>query len=195
MAPESDKDYEAARSYLKERFAAWARASGIELDGDAGEALIHYKWGYLDGNLSCWRRSDLDQIYLELHPAKVIVEPDELDDVLAEGRAFMAFLDAEDLLDEASDPAEVLIDHLRRIEGRFRRYMADPARYGFGKRLWSAAAAAGVSLDDEKAVNSFMEEFNSRSSQERQAVLGPKLKGRFTPPGTGPKAPPKKRRR
>ncbi|MBO0730670.1 MAG: hypothetical protein J2P57_15545 [Acidimicrobiaceae bacterium] len=52
-----------------------------------------------------WRCVDLDEVYLELYSAKVIVEPDEVDD----------------------------------FEGKFRANMAEPARYSFGKRLWSEA--------------------------------------------------------
>lgn len=196
LAPESEEGYEAARSYLKERFAAWGRTNGAGLDDNAGEAIIHYKWGYLDGDLGCWRRSDLDEIYLRLHPAKVVVEPDELDEVIEEAKAFMAFLDAEGLLEEASDPAEVLIAHLDSIAGRFRRYMADPSRYSFGKRFFTSAITAGVDPGDKGAVDAFMEEFNSRPRADREAVLGPRPKtttGRFTPPGTGP--PRRKRRR
>jgi hypothetical protein len=56
--------------------------SGVEPHGDNGEAPIHYKWAYVDGHLTRWRRRDLDEVYLELHPAKVMVEDDDFDGVL-----------------------------------------------------------------------------------------------------------------
>jgi hypothetical protein len=114
--------------------------------------------------------------------------------VLEEAKAFVSFLAETGLLDPVSDDPEMLLDHLDRIEARFRRNMADTSRYSFGKRFWLAAAAEGVQPDDEKAVRSFMEAFNARPLAEREAVLGrtPQVKpdrgtGRFTPPGTRPR--------
>jgi len=193
--PQGDDDYESASAELKERFATWAADKGVAVEPDAPEGLLHYKWGYIDGHLTRWTRRDLSEIYLELYPAKVIAGPDELDEVLAEARAFVTFLSETALLDEASEPAEVLVEHLGRIEGQFRANMADPSRYSFGKRLWTEAAAEGVRPDDRDAVEAFIARFNARPRAERDAILGEGLKsgnrraatGRFTLPGTKPR--------
>ena len=50
-----------------------------------------------DGHLTCWTGSDLEGIYLELYPAKVMVEP-ELDAVFDEARMFQSFLSETGLL-------------------------------------------------------------------------------------------------
>ena len=76
-------------------------------------------------------------VYLELHPAKVIVEEDELGSVLPEAKAFVAFLAETGPLDPERDDPEVLIDHVERIEGCFRRNMADTSRYSFGSQSGS----------------------------------------------------------
>lgn len=201
--PASDEEYEAANAELKRRFAVWATRGDVVFDPDAPEGLLHYKWGYVDGHLTRWTRGDLDEIYLELYPAKVMAELDELDEILAEARTFVTFLSETELLDKESEPAEVLLDHLSRIEGRFRANMADRSRYSFGKRLWSEAAAEGVRLDDPGAVEAFMARFNARPRAERDAILGEGVKpgsrraptGRFTPPGTPPRPNSGKRRK
>lgn len=201
--PESDDGYEAARTELKRRFAVWATRGDDVFDAEAPEGLLHYKWGYVDGHLTRWTRRDLDEIYLELYPAKVMAELEEFDEILAEARMFITFLSETALLDEHSEPAEVLLDHLSRIEGRFRANMADRSRYSFGKRLWSEAAAEGVRLDDPGAVEAFMARFNARPRAERDAILGEGVKpgsrqaptGRFTPPGTPPRPSSGKRRK
>ena len=170
------------------------RTVGVAIDHDVPEGLLHYKWAYVDGHLTRWTRRDLSEIYLELYPAKVMADPDELDEVLAEARAFLTFLSATGLLEEESESAEVLIDHLDQIAGRFRANMADQSRYSFGKRLWTEAAAEGVRPDDPAAVEAFMARFNARPRAERDAILGDGVKpgsrraqtGRFTPPGTPP---------
>jgi hypothetical protein len=101
--PESEEDYEVARSELKKRFDQWLEVVGIESRGDDGEAPFHYKWAYVDGHLTRWRRRDLDEVYLELHPAKVMVEDDDLDRVLEEAKAFISFLDETGLLDPTAN--------------------------------------------------------------------------------------------
>jgi hypothetical protein len=202
-APESEEDYEASRVYLKNRFATWGAEHHVELGSDAGEAPIHYKYHYLDGHLTRWSCADLDQVYLELHPAKVIVDPDEIDRVLDEAKSFLAFLNDVGLLDPASDDPGGLADHVDAMAPRFRTYMADVSRFSPGKRLWSAAIAEGVQLDDEAAVQSFMTSFNARSRGERELVFGHLLptpssrrpSGRATPPGTRPRQSPGKPRR
>jgi hypothetical protein len=199
--PDGEEDYEVARSELKKRFAQWLEVVGIESQGDDGEAPIHYKWAYVDGHLTRWTRLDLDQIYLELHPAKVMVDNDELDGVLEEAKNFIGFLDETGLLDPDSESADVLVDHLEAIAEQFRLNMADASRYSFGKRLWTTAQAEGVRMDDQASLNAFIADFNTRPISERDAILGPGLPprpaatGRFTPPGTRPKVPSAKRRK
>jgi hypothetical protein len=145
-SPESEEDYEAASSELKKRFAQWLGVVGLESHGDDGEAPIHYKWAYVDGHLTRWTRRDLDEVYLELHPAKVMVEDDDLDEVLEEAKNFIGFLDETGLLDPDSESADVLVDHLETIEEQFRHNMADACAIasasGCGPRLWPRASAS-----------------------------------------------------
>jgi len=190
--PEDEVDYEAAKAELNRRFVAWADDKGLEVERDGTEGLLHYKWAYVDQHLTRWRRHDLYEIYLELYPAKVMAEADELDEVLAETKTFITFLAETGLLDEESESPEMLCDFLDEIGPEFGVHMADLSRYSFGKRLWTEAACEGVSPDDPAAVEAFMERFNSRPQAERDAILGPGLmsagrraaSGRFTPPGT-----------
>lgn len=151
--------------------------------------------------LTRWRKADLSAVYLELYPAKMIVEGDELEELLEEGRAFVTFLEETELLEEESEPADVLLGHLARIEPRFRANMADPKRFSFGKRLWTSARAEGIALDDREAMEASIARLNARPRAEREAVMGPSLVarqpvgGRFTPPGTPPRPPMAKRRK
>jgi hypothetical protein len=200
--PTTEAAYEAARQHLRGEFARWAEDHGSDLGPDSFEELIHYKWGYLDGHLTRWSRADLDAVLLELFPAKVIVDDDDLDDVVPETAAFIGFLADTGLLDPASEDPDVLCAHLDQVPGRFRGRMADASRYSPGKRFWLAAAAAGVTPDDEGAVSAFIEQLNAQPLAERDAVLGRRARstpwsgtGRFTPPGTQPRAKPENRRR
>ena len=200
---EDEGEYEAANAELKRRFAAWADGKGLEVERDGAEGLLHYKWGYVDGHLTRWRRRDLYEIYLELYPAKVMAEADELDGILAETKTFLSFLAETDLLDEESESLEVLCDFLDEIAPEFREHMADSSRYSFGKRLWTEAAIEGVSPDDPPAVEAFMGRFNpdlgpSGTPSLARASCPPGRRaasGRFTPPGTPSRSSGKRRKR
>ena len=110
--PDDEDDYEVARAELKKRFATWR---GTEGDDSDAELPIHHKWTYGSGHLTRWTRRDLDEIYLEIYPAKVIVAEDELGEVLDEARQFMTFLADEDLLDSESDSLDLLVEHVNAL--------------------------------------------------------------------------------
>ena len=171
--------------------ATWSDETASAFAPDCFEELIHYKWSHLDGHLTRWRAADLDAILLELFPAKVIVEADELGEVIPEAQAFISFLADTGLLDPTSDDPEALCSHLEHVSGRFRARMAEPSRYSPGKRFWLIAAADGVDIDDDKAVTAFIKRFNALPDAERGSVLdqpstavpSPRKGARVTPRG------------
>ena len=191
--PRDEEDYQAASADLKERFASWVKVEGVEVDPESADPILHYKWNYLDGHLTRWTWDDLSELYLEVYPARVMVDDGDLARPLEEGTEFLLFLAAVGLLDDESAPIVALTDHLERIEPELRRVMADPSRYSMGKRLWTQARAEGVQPDDREAVEAFIKRFNARPFAERDAVLGPPLSsarpssGRTTPLGTRPR--------
>jgi hypothetical protein len=199
--PSDEDDYEAASAELKKRFAAWVADEGVEVDPESADPMLHYKWSYLDGHLTRWTRDNLTQLYLEVFPAKVMVEEADLGREMEEARSFLRFLSATGLLDDKSAPVDALIEHLAHIEPEFRKNMADPSLFSMGKRLWTQATAEGVRLDDRDAVQAFIHRFNARPFAERDAVLGPPLTamrmsfGRVTPKGTRPRPASGKRRK
>lgn len=201
--PSDDDDYEALNAELKRLFGEWADAHGVEVDHDAPELALHYKWGYLDGHLTRWKRADLSELYLELFPRKVILEDDEVDQVMQEAKTFVRFLSTTGLLAEGSDPADELVEHLGAIDDEFKEHMADSSRHGMAKRFMTKAAAEGVGPTDQAALEGFISRFNARSPTEREAVLGtPALRssrratsGRVTPPGTRPRPSSRSRRK
>jgi len=173
--PEDEDDYEQASTVLKRRFAGWAADNDrVELQEDTVEDLLHYKWGYMDRHLTRWRRGDLSELYLELYPAKVIVDADGLDEVFDKARVFITFLAETELLDAESDTADVLLDHLSRIQPKFRTHMLDPSRFSFGKRIWTQARSEGVDLTDKQAMDTFITRFNAPAqSRTRHGVGSP----------------------
>jgi hypothetical protein len=204
--PKTDKAYEKARNYLKRQFATWCGAHAPDLVGDVGETLIHQKWALLDGDLGQWTCADLDDIYLELHPAKVVVPPEDLDSVLEEGKAWIVFLAVSGWLDATSDDPAVMIAHLDEIGPDFARSMADESLFSPGKQVWSQARAEGVDIRDDDAVKAFVAKYNARLGPSQMSPFSPfmskpapsrpepsprpslrLISGRATPAGTPPR--------
>ncbi|HVA75293.1 MAG TPA: hypothetical protein VNF71_12095 [Acidimicrobiales bacterium] len=90
--PATEAGYQAARRHLRRAFTRWSTATGSSFGPDCFEELVHYKWGYMDGHLTRWRCADFDEVLLELFPAKVIVEAENMGDVVPEAQTFVTFL-------------------------------------------------------------------------------------------------------
>jgi hypothetical protein len=171
-------------------------------DPDLPAGLLHYKWAYVDRHHTRLTRRDLYEIYLELYPAKVMTEADELDEILAETKTSSHSSLRPSCSMRTVSPPDVLCDLLDEIAPEFQAQMADSSRYSFGKRLWTEAASQGVSSDDPAAVDAFMGRFNPRPRAERDTILRRGVmpagrgvtSGRVTPPGT-PSRPSGKRRK
>jgi len=201
--PEEDEDYENALTELNARYAEWVADHELDVEAEVPEVLLHYKWRYLDGHLTRWTRGDLSEIYLELYPAKVVAEPEDLDEILDRAATFFQFLSEVDLADDASDPLDTLLSHLEHVAPRFRAAMTDVSRYSMGKRFTMAALAEAVDLGDPGEVDAFMARFNARSRAERELLMGPSVRrvpasgssGRVTAKGTPPRPSSTKRRK
>lgn len=188
LAPPDLAGYEQARHYLSGELVAWAAHTGRQLHPDTGEQLLHYKWGYLDDHLVRWRCSDLDKILLELYPAKMLLAPDEAEEMLDESRTFLKFLSEAGHLDPAGDTLAVLVRHLNRMGPEMRRRLGDASLYSWGKRMWRAMAKEGITPDDPSAVQAWQGHFHSLPMAEKEALLGGPLRnlpawagpGRFT---------------
>ena len=88
-----------------------------------------------------------------------------------EARTFLGFLASAGLLEKGSEPADVLIEHLSRIEAEFRKNMADPSRYGIAKRFMTMAAPDGVAPTDQEGLDAFIARFNARPRHARDAIF------------------------
>jgi len=74
--PDDEDAFFAARDELTTRFEL--SPGGHELGWVAAQVL-DFKWGYLDGDLSRWEPEEVEEILLGLFPAKVMLDPDDLD--------------------------------------------------------------------------------------------------------------------
>ena len=151
--------------------------------------LIDAKRNYLGGSPDKWTPMEMSQVLFEIYPAKVMLEPADLPVVPVVAAQLMRVLASADPHDDKmlGEVADV-------IEGQvtlFVSQMSDEDNWSFGKRMWSTATAEGVDLDDQAAINAWMEDFNSRSFEERDQILG-RLPGGGRIGGGRPSFPPVK---
>jgi len=180
FGPNDEEAFFAARDRLASRFESSARGPDL---GWVAAQILDLKWGYLDGDLTRWLPEEIEEILLELVPAKVMLEPEDLDLVIDGFAGFLRFLADESILPR--DQSARLADLVERLAPRFRRTALDEANWSPGKRLWSLARSEGVDPSDPEAVQRFMDDFNRRPWAERDAVLGP-LPDRHLPRTTPP---------
>lgn len=175
FGPDDEDAFEAARDDVAASFEA--TPAGRDRGWIAGQ-VCHFKWGYLDGDLARWTAGDVEEILLDLFPAKVALDPDDRAEVPAALAAFLRHLGDRGVVAAAS--AEAAARVAETLAADFREAAADERRWGFGKRLWSEAADEGVDLTDPAVVEAFIADFNERPLEERDTILG---LGPVPPPG------------
>ena len=168
FGPDDEDAFYAARDELASRFERSPRGHDL---GSVAAQVLDLKWGYLDGDLSRWQPDEVEEILLGLFPAKVMLDPDDLGQVVAGFAGFLRFLGDEAVLPGGQTAR--LAESVERLAPRFRAAASDEGNWSMGKRLWSLAVSEGVDPSDPDAVERFMENFNQRPFSERDAVLGP----------------------
>jgi len=168
FGPDDGDAFDAARDELVSRFEL---SSGGHDAGWVAAQVLNFKWGYLDGDLSRWRLDEVEQILLGLYPAKAMLDPDDLDQVVTGFAGFLRFLGDDGIV--AEDHAARLAESVIRLAPRFHAAALDEDNWSMGKRLWSRARSEGVDPSDPVAVQRFINAFNLLPLAERDAVLGP----------------------
>ena len=166
--PDDEEAFYAARDELSSRFELSPHGHDL---GWVAAQVMDFKWGYLDGDLSRWERVEVEEILLGLYPAKVMLDPDDLDQVVAGFAGFFRFLGDDGIV--PAGQAARLAERVELLAPRFRVAAMDESNWSMGKRLWSQAQSEGVDPSDADGMQRFMEDFNQRSFAERNAVLGP----------------------
>lgn len=170
-------EFSDARDLLLDRFVEWlSDRDGMDdnaapdLAGDVALAL-DWKFNYSDGELGRWHTSDVYEFLIEWCPRKVSIAPDECGSIPGAIGSFAGFLEANGLLAADSSPVTRLAAAAESLTDRFVTAMGDPSNFGLAKSFFGAAVAAGVDMSDEEALQGWVEEFNSRPFEEREAII------------------------
>ncbi|MGH2983197.1 MAG: SEC-C metal-binding domain-containing protein [Solirubrobacterales bacterium] len=133
-------------------------------------SMLQWKWGYVDGDLAHWTAADVEEFLVDFAPRKL----DTDDELIADGpdcvAGFLAFLDAVELL--VGDPLAALSSRCDELRGEFAEAARDPGNWGLAKSMVAQMQSEGIDPTDPGALQAWMEDFNSRTWEERHQVVG-----------------------
>ena len=155
--------------HVMERFAA--SPEGGEVEAAQGglywaAVVLDYGLRYLGVDLKRFSVPDLNEILLDIFPAKVSCSPGEAVEIVNELRAFWRFLQREfellftpDLLATLDDPLMIQV-----LETK----LADPANYGMAKSFVMAGRKAGFDMTTPDGVEAFQVAWNEGLPQDTE---------------------------
>jgi hypothetical protein len=149
----------------------YPRTSAIWHSGDfVASTMLEWKGSYGDGCLGRWTAEDLAEFLLDHFPRKVSATQETLDAVVTCAIAFLGFLDARGSL--SGEPLEQLEEVCLSLREPFLERVADPAGWGLAKSMAMQMLTEGIDLDDPGALEGWMEDFNARPREQRDAIIG-----------------------
>jgi hypothetical protein len=135
------------------------------------KVVIEWKWRYGDGHLDQWSSHDAMSFLFEWCPRQLSVRADKSGFALEALVEWIGYLESEGLFVRVRESPEMIVEAIESARGRFTTAMADPSLFGPAKSLFMGALDAGVDLEDETQMLAFVEEFNHRIGNNRDAPL------------------------
>lgn len=181
FGPEDEEAFLAARDELLESYRAATDGRDDAPDGFVAAAMLDFKWGYGDGRICDWRRTNVEELLLLHFPGKVTLDEEDFLRVAPDVADFLAFLDERGLL--TGDPLPELRATADALVPEFVDAMRDPSRFGMAKRIVTQMRADGVDTTEQSAIEEWLEGFNARDIEERDDILsGPEVEPAALPP-------------
>jgi hypothetical protein len=148
-------------------FEQWTAATKRKLSADpetaAGEVetLLDLMRNYLDvEGPADLGPGDLRELLLQIYPRKITAfDADDTKDTIPAVRDFLAYLAERGEIPQST--ARALERELDEVAPRFTEAMMDPANWGMAGSLVHAMAAEGVDLDDQAAVDRWIDRYNA----------------------------------
>jgi hypothetical protein len=159
-----------ARAALTSEFLASPHAPAFE---DAAAIVGHCldaRCDYGDGDALRWSPIVVELFMLDYLPRRAFLDAGQIRILPQVLRGWVRFALMKLGLDERwIAEAE---DAVQRFTPEFRRAVTDHSSFGPAKAIANAMLASGVDLRDQRAVDWWIEDFNRRPIEERDAVLG-----------------------
>jgi hypothetical protein len=175
-AAADEERFHALMDKLLGEFEQHARASyppdGVVWEnGDfVASTMLQWKGGYDDGRLGRWTQADLAEYLLDYFPRKVSAD-ETLAAVPECVRAFLMFLAVRGSL--SGEPLDQLEDACEELRDEFLECAHDNSNWGLGRSMLAQMQAEGIDPSASGALDAWIEDFNARPYQQRDALLGP----------------------
>lgn len=176
-----------------------AYAEGAGGFGGWAQFFLEHYFDYLGCSLAEISVSDAREIVFELFPRKMSTEPEAAPEIVAELRAFWAFLSREFRLPQAA-AIEALFNDDAIV--KLKKLLADPRNYGLAKSFVMMGRAAGFDMTSEEGIQEFTAVYNASLAPLSAIAGGPladpgdlDFPGDDAGPAPGPRRPPSKEKR
>ena len=200
----ADEDrFHALMDQLLGEFEQHARASyppdGVVWEnGDfVASTMLQWKGGYDDGRLGRWTQADLAEYLLDYFPRKVSADDETLAAVPECVRAFLMFLAVRGSL--SGEPLDQLEEACEALRDEFLDCAHDNSHWGLAKSMLMQMQSEGIDPSAPGALDAWIEDFNARPYQQRDALLGPAadrmVRAAGLPSAAGARAPKQKAQR
>ena len=177
-AAEDEEGFHRLMDQLLDEFEQHARATyppdGVVWEnGDfVASTMLQWKGGYDDGRLGRWTQADLAEYMLDYFPRKVSADDETLAAVPECVRAFLGFLAARGSL--SGEPLEQLERGLRGACATSSwSAPGDSSHWGLAKSMVMQMQAEGIDPSAAGALDAWIEDFNARPREQRDAIIGP----------------------
>jgi hypothetical protein len=170
---------DADRRALVDAFLASPHATALTAPGrDVLDVLLEYlldfRLGHGEGDALRWSPIVVETFLVDFAPRKLSLDDTEVEVLPRLVRAWVRFAGESKGL-SANLVAET-IEAVDRFEPDFRAAARDDEQAGPAKLLVDKMTAEGVDVGDPAALQAWIEEFNRRPQEARDAVLGPRTR-------------------
>ncbi len=120
--------------------------------------MLDYYFNHLGGSVPEMSLRDFNEVVFGLIPAKVSTSPESAPAIIAELRAFWAFVQRQYGLKNA---AQILASLDARAEPRLKKELANPRNWGMAKTIVMKGFEAGYDMSTQEGSTAFMAAYNA----------------------------------
>jgi len=162
---------EAEREAVVAAFVASKEAGRSAEAAGLARYFVDYRFDHTDGDPLRWSPIAVELCLLDWFPRKATLDDDDVAAVPDALRRFVRYAGRQKGLSQA-DIGETL-GALDEFEPQYLEAMRDPAQFSPAKSIVDQMLHDGIDPTDERAVGAWIEAFNARPFDERDALLGP----------------------
>lgn len=161
---------QAARKRLYAAFIGSTHAQPLAAEARGlARVALDYAADYYDDALR-WSPIVVELFLTDFLPRRITLDPDDVETLPDALRAWLRFVGEQRGFDGRL--VGELLGAVAEFEGAYRDAISDPSQFGPAKSVAAQMLADGVDLTDDAAVQRWIDDFNARPFDEREAATG-----------------------